>query len=62
MIFSLLLLIAGTENTVALAKKHKLKVAFGTDVLFSTGLALMPRRVGRSSKRGALGERSSRSI
>ena len=26
---------AGTERTIALAKKHKLKVAFGTDLLFS---------------------------
>jgi hypothetical protein len=30
-----LLLIAGTENTVALAKKHKIKMAFGADVLFA---------------------------
>ena len=31
--------IAGTERTVALAKKYKLKMAFGTDVLFSPTLA-----------------------
>jgi imidazolonepropionase-like amidohydrolase len=31
----LALVIAGTENTVALAKKYKLKMAIGTDILFS---------------------------
>lgn len=31
--------LAGMENTYRLAKKHKLKVAFGTDVLFSPALA-----------------------
>jgi imidazolonepropionase-like amidohydrolase len=32
---------AGTENTIALAKKYKLKMAFGTDLLFSpTGGAM----------------------
>jgi imidazolonepropionase-like amidohydrolase len=31
----LALVIAGTENTVALAKKYKLKMAVGTDILFS---------------------------
>ena len=30
---------AGTEQTVALAKKYKLKMAFGTDILFSTAAA-----------------------
>jgi imidazolonepropionase-like amidohydrolase len=30
---------AGTDKTFALAKKNKLKTAFGTDVLFSQGLA-----------------------
>jgi imidazolonepropionase-like amidohydrolase len=30
---------AGTERTYALAKKHKIKTAFGTDILFSPGLA-----------------------
>lgn len=31
--------IAGTDNVYTLAKKYKLKVAFGTDVLFSQALA-----------------------
>jgi imidazolonepropionase-like amidohydrolase len=31
--------VAGTETTVALAKKYKLKMAFGTDLLFSPVLA-----------------------
>jgi imidazolonepropionase-like amidohydrolase len=31
--------LTGMENTYRLAKKHKLKVAFGTDVLFSPALA-----------------------
>jgi imidazolonepropionase-like amidohydrolase len=31
--------LTGMENTYRLAKKHKLKVAFGTDVLFSQALA-----------------------
>jgi imidazolonepropionase-like amidohydrolase len=31
----MLQVIAGTESTIALAKKYKLKMAFGTDVLFS---------------------------
>jgi imidazolonepropionase-like amidohydrolase len=31
--------LAGMENTYRLAKKHKLKTAFGTDVLFSRALA-----------------------
>jgi len=30
---------AGTENTIALAKKYKLKMAFGTDILFSQSAA-----------------------
>ena len=30
---------AGTERTFALAKKYKIKTAFGTDILFSPGLA-----------------------
>ena len=30
---------AGTDKTIALAKKYKLKTAFGTDVLFSQSLA-----------------------
>ena len=30
---------AGTDRTFALAKKYKLKTAFGTDILFSHGLA-----------------------
>jgi imidazolonepropionase-like amidohydrolase len=34
-----LLVFAGTENTVALAKKYKLKLAFGTDILFSPAAA-----------------------
>ncbi len=37
----LLQVFAGTENTVALAKKHKLKMAFGTDVLFSPAWATL---------------------
>jgi imidazolonepropionase-like amidohydrolase len=32
-------LFAGTEATVALAKKHKLKLAWGTDILFSAANA-----------------------
>ncbi|MDP3258467.1 MAG: amidohydrolase family protein [Bosea sp. (in: a-proteobacteria)] len=31
--------VAGTEKTFELAKKHKLKLAFGTDILFSAQLA-----------------------
>lgn len=31
----LMQVIAGTERTIALAKKHKIKMAFGTDLLFS---------------------------
>jgi imidazolonepropionase-like amidohydrolase len=31
--------LAGMENTYRLAKKHKLKTAFGTDILFSPALA-----------------------
>jgi imidazolonepropionase-like amidohydrolase len=34
-----LLVIAGTERTVALARKHKLKLALGTDILFSPAAA-----------------------
>jgi imidazolonepropionase-like amidohydrolase len=30
---------AGTDRTIALAKKYKIKTAFGTDILFSQGLA-----------------------
>ena len=30
---------SGTENTIALAKKYKLKMAFGTDILFSADAA-----------------------
>jgi imidazolonepropionase-like amidohydrolase len=30
---------AGTDRTFALAKKYKIKTAFGTDILFSHGLA-----------------------
>ena len=30
---------AGTDRTIALAKKYKIKTAFGTDILFSPGLA-----------------------
>ena len=30
---------AGTDKTFTLAKKYKIKTAFGTDVLFSPGLA-----------------------
>ena len=30
---------AGTDSTVELAKKYKIKTAFGTDILFSAGLA-----------------------
>jgi imidazolonepropionase-like amidohydrolase len=37
----LLQVFAGTENTVALAKKHKLKTAFGTDALFSPAWATL---------------------
>jgi imidazolonepropionase-like amidohydrolase len=37
----LLQVIAGTDNTVALAKKHKLKMAFGTDMLFSPVVATL---------------------
>jgi imidazolonepropionase-like amidohydrolase len=37
----LLQVFAGTENTIALAKKHKLKMAFGTDVLFSPAWATL---------------------
>ena len=32
-------MLAGTEKTYGLAKKYKLKTAFGTDVLFSPALA-----------------------
>jgi len=35
----LMQVITGTERTVALAKKYKLKMAFGTDVLFSPAAA-----------------------
>jgi imidazolonepropionase-like amidohydrolase len=35
----LMQVIAGTERTIALAKKHKLKMAFGTDILFSAAAA-----------------------
>ncbi len=35
----LLQVIAGTERTIALAKKYRLKMAFGTDLLFSADLA-----------------------
>jgi imidazolonepropionase-like amidohydrolase len=35
----LLQVIAGTEQTIALAKKHKVKMAFGTDILFSAAAA-----------------------
>jgi imidazolonepropionase-like amidohydrolase len=35
----LLQVIAGTESTVALAKKYRLKMAFGTDLLFSPAAA-----------------------
>jgi imidazolonepropionase-like amidohydrolase len=31
--------VAGTDNVYTLAKKYKLKVAFGTDILFSQALA-----------------------
>jgi imidazolonepropionase-like amidohydrolase len=31
--------IAGTERTIGLAKKHKVKMAFGTDILFSAAAA-----------------------
>jgi imidazolonepropionase-like amidohydrolase len=31
--------IAGTERTIALAKKYKIKMAFGTDILFSAAAA-----------------------
>jgi imidazolonepropionase-like amidohydrolase len=31
--------IRGTDNLYALAKKHKVKTAFGTDILFSKALA-----------------------
>jgi len=37
----LLQVFAGTENTVALAKKYKLKTAFGTDALFSPAWAAL---------------------
>jgi imidazolonepropionase-like amidohydrolase len=30
---------AGTDKTIALAKKYNIKIAFGTDILFSPGLA-----------------------
>ena len=30
---------AGTDKTITLAKKYKIKTAFGTDILFSPGLA-----------------------
>jgi imidazolonepropionase-like amidohydrolase len=32
-------MVAGTDNAYALAKKYKLKTAFGTDILFSPALA-----------------------
>jgi len=32
--------IAGTERTVALAKKYRIKMAFGTDILFSASAAM----------------------
>jgi imidazolonepropionase-like amidohydrolase len=31
-------MIAGTERTIALAKKYRLKMAFGTDLLFSADI------------------------
>ncbi len=34
-------LFAGTDATVALAKKHKLKLAWGTDILFSAANATL---------------------
>jgi len=33
------MILAGTDNAYKLARKHKLKVAFGTDILFSAALA-----------------------
>lgn len=36
---------AGTEQTYALARKYKLKTAFGTDVLFSSALASQQGRI-----------------
>lgn len=36
---------AGTEQTYALAKKYRLKTAFGTDVLFSSALAAQQNRI-----------------
>jgi imidazolonepropionase-like amidohydrolase len=40
----MLQVIAGTENTIALAKKHRLKMAFGTDILFSPAAAKAQNR------------------
>lgn len=37
--------IAGTERLYGMAKKHNLKVAFGTDALFSASMARMQGRV-----------------
>ncbi len=34
-----LMVSSGTENAIALAKKHKVKLAWGTDTLFDAGLA-----------------------
>ena len=36
---NLLQLIAGTNSVYALAKEHKIKTAFGTDLLFSSTIA-----------------------
>lgn len=35
----------GTDHTFQLARKHKLKTAFGTDILFSSALAQMQGRI-----------------
>jgi imidazolonepropionase-like amidohydrolase len=40
----ILQVIAGTESTIALAKKYRLKMAFGTDVLFSPVAATYQNR------------------
>lgn len=39
-----LLVVQGTERTVALARKHKFKMALGTDILFSPTIAKLQNR------------------
>jgi hypothetical protein len=45
----LLQVVAGTERVYALAKKYKLKTAFGSDLLFSEKLAAAERGIGSAN-------------